>query len=153
MTIVRQIKPDEWEIGRSVRLAALQDSPSAFSETNAEAVAMPDDFWQGRAERGAKGETSFCAIAFADDEPIGMEWNVRATDFTRYPDWDWIVRPDLVEAFFEGYGRLTPEEEQQRLVAHVRYALTAVVWGRANEYHGFAEEGRNALRHLGKLLQ
>ncbi|KKL82820.1 hypothetical protein LCGC14_1980960 [marine sediment metagenome] len=80
------------------------------------------------------------------------QWNVRATDFTRYPDWDWLARPDLVEAFFEGYGRLTPEQEQQRLVAHVRYALTAVVWGRDNAYHGFAEEGHNALKHLGKLL-
>ena len=79
------------------------------------------------------------------------QWNVRATDFTRYPDWDWIARPDLVEAFFEGYGKLTPEQEQQRFVAHVRYALTAVVWGMDNEYHGFAEEGRNALKHLGNL--
>jgi SAM-dependent methyltransferase len=33
---------------------------------------MPDEFWQGRAERGAKGETSFFVIAYADDEPIGM---------------------------------------------------------------------------------
>jgi hypothetical protein len=45
-------------------------------------------------------------------------WDMRVADFTRYPDWDWIGRPDLVEAFFDGYGRsLTPEEGQQRLVA------------------------------------
>jgi len=81
-------------------------------------------------------------------------WDVRVSDFTRYPDWDWIGRPDLVEAFFGGYGRsLTPEQQQQRLVAHVQYALTAVVWGSDNSYHGFAEEGRQALKHLDKLLR
>jgi len=79
-------------------------------------------------------------------------WDVRVTDFTRYPDWDWIGRPDLTEAFFDGYGRsFTPAEEQQRLVAHVQYALTAVVWGSDNSHHGFAEEGRQALKNLGEL--
>lgn len=81
-------------------------------------------------------------------------WDVRVADFARYPDWEWIHRPDLVDAFFEGYGRsLTAEEEQQRLVAHVQYALTAVVWGCDNSYHGFAEDGRQAFKHLGKLLR
>lgn len=80
------------------------------------------------------------------------QWDVRATDFTRYPAWDWVDRPGLVAAFFDGYGELTPVQEQQRLVAHVRYALTAVVWGEDNEYHGFADEGRNALKHLGTML-
>ena len=72
MTTARQIKPDEWQLGRFVRLSALHDSPAAFSETYADAVAQPDDFWQGRAERGARGETSFSAIAFSGDDPIGM---------------------------------------------------------------------------------
>ncbi len=72
MITIKQIQPDEWEVGRRVRLAALQDSPGAFSETYADAVSMPDEFWQDRAERGAKGETSFSVIAYADDEPIGM---------------------------------------------------------------------------------
>ena len=72
MTIVRQIQPDEWDILRSVRLAALEDAPEAFSETLAEVRIMTDDFWQGRAERGAKGETSFCAMAFDVGQPIGM---------------------------------------------------------------------------------
>jgi hypothetical protein len=80
-------------------------------------------------------------------------WDVRAADFTRYPDWDWISRPDLVAAFFEGYGRnFTPAEEQQRLVEHVLYALGAIVWGCENAYFGFAAEGRQALRHLAGLV-
>ncbi len=80
-------------------------------------------------------------------------WDVRASDFSRYPNWDWIDRPDLAEAFFEGYGRLfTPREEQQRLLAHTLYALVAVVWGMENSYFGFAADGRQAFKHLRKLL-
>ena len=80
-------------------------------------------------------------------------WDVRVADFSRYPDWEWIERPDLLEAFFDGYGRpLTSEEEQQRLVAHTEYALGAIVWGREHAFHGFAEEGRRALKHLARLL-
>jgi len=80
-------------------------------------------------------------------------WDVRVADFTRYPDWDWISHPERVEALFEGYGRsFTPAEEQQRLVGHAQYALSAIVWGMENAYYGFAQEGRLALRRLGELL-
>jgi len=55
-------------------------------------------------------------------------WDVRVADFSRYPDWSWIGRPDLVDAFFEGYGRsLNSAEEQQLLVAHAEYALGAIL--------------------------
>jgi Ser/Thr protein kinase RdoA (MazF antagonist) len=80
-------------------------------------------------------------------------WDVRVTDFTRYPEWQWIERPDLIEAFFEGYGRaFTPQEEQQRLVSHAQFALSAVVWGLESAYYGFAAEGHQALKRLGELL-
>jgi GNAT superfamily N-acetyltransferase len=80
MTLVRQIQPDEWQLLRSVRLAALEDAPAAFSETLAEARAMPDEFWQDRAERGARGETSFCALAFDGGQPIGMAVGIADPD-------------------------------------------------------------------------
>ena len=80
-------------------------------------------------------------------------WDVRAADFTRYPEFDWIARPALADAFFEGYGRVfTPAEEQQRLFCHLLYALGALVWGMENEYFVYAAEGRAALAHLMKLL-
>lgn len=80
-------------------------------------------------------------------------WDVRVSDFTRYPGWDWMGRPDKVDAFFDGYGRpFTSDEEQQRLVAYAQYAVDAIVWGIDNSYHGFAEEGRRALERLGELL-
>lgn len=80
-------------------------------------------------------------------------WDVRVADFSRDPDWSWLHRPDLVEAFFEGYGRsLTAEEEQQLLVAHAEYALSAILWGNAYAFYGFEREGRESLAHLAALL-
>jgi len=80
-------------------------------------------------------------------------WDVRVADFSRYPDWEWMRRPDLVEALLDGYGRsLTTVEEQQCLVARTRYALSAIVWGAEHSFHGFAEEGRQAIKRLADLL-
>jgi Ser/Thr protein kinase RdoA (MazF antagonist) len=80
-------------------------------------------------------------------------WDVRVAEFSRYPDWEWIHKPDLVEALLEGYGRsLTPREEEQCLVARVQYALSAITWGMEASYLGFVAEGRQALRHLAELL-
>jgi Ser/Thr protein kinase RdoA (MazF antagonist) len=80
-------------------------------------------------------------------------WDVRAADFTRYPGWEWIDRPDLIDAFFTGYGRaFTAREEKQRLFSHALYALGAIVWGEENGYLVFAGEGRRALRQIAGLL-
>jgi Ser/Thr protein kinase RdoA (MazF antagonist) len=79
--------------------------------------------------------------------------DVRVAEFCRYPDWEWIERPDLVEALFEGYARpLTLREREQCLVAHAQYALSAITWGTVGSYHGFVAEGRRALAHLAPLL-
>lgn len=81
-------------------------------------------------------------------------WDVAAADWTRYPDWDWIERPDLVEAFFDSYGQQPSAETQiQRLVGLVAYSLSAIVWGQANDYFGFAREGRAALACLAPQLK
>jgi len=80
-------------------------------------------------------------------------WDVRAADFSRYPEWSWVDHPERIAAFFEGYGRsFTPAENQQRLVSLALYALSAVVWGEENHYHRFAAEGRRALEELEKKL-
>jgi Ser/Thr protein kinase RdoA (MazF antagonist) len=81
-------------------------------------------------------------------------WDVRVADLTRDPDWAWVYRPDLYDAFLEGYGRsFTPTEEEQLLVAHAEYALSAILWGRDNEFYGFEREGRDALARLAVLLE
>jgi aminoglycoside phosphotransferase (APT) family kinase protein len=75
--------------------------------------------------------------------------DVRVAEFSRYPDWEWIERPDRVEALLEGYGRtLTEREKQQCFVTRAQYALSAITWGTAESYHGFVAEGRRALAHL-----
>jgi aminoglycoside phosphotransferase len=80
-------------------------------------------------------------------------WDVRVADFSRDPNWSWIHRPDLVAAFFEGYGRaLTSNEEQQLLVAHAEYALGAILWGHEHAFYGFEREGRESLAHLSRIL-
>ena len=82
------------------------------------------------------------------------QWDVRMADFTRYPNWEWIGRPDLLEAFHGGYARAFSEaEEAQRLVCHIHYALAAVVWGQESGYYGFAAQGREALARLAHTLQ
>ncbi|MBI3961048.1 MAG: aminoglycoside phosphotransferase family protein [Chloroflexi bacterium] len=80
-------------------------------------------------------------------------WDARVADFTRYPSWEWLLRPALIDAFHKGYGRAFSHiEEAQRLVGHVHYALAAVVWGEESQYHGFAAEGRRALVRLGEMV-
>lgn len=80
-------------------------------------------------------------------------WDVRVADFSRYPDWEWMEKPHLIDAFFDGYGRkLTAKEEEQLLVAHVQYALSAIVWGQEASFFGFKKEGQDAMRFLGKKL-
>ncbi len=85
-------------------------------------------------------------------------WDVRAADFTRDPNWAWIRRPDLYQAFLEGYAAqggspFTPTVEQQLLVGHAEYALGAIVWGRDFAFYGFEQEGRDSLTHLALLLK
>jgi len=81
-------------------------------------------------------------------------WDVRVADFSRYPDWTWINRPDLVGALFEGYGRCpSAREEQQMMVARAEYALGAILWGHDNSFHGFEREGHESLVHLASVLR
>ncbi|MFI6643558.1 GNAT family N-acetyltransferase [Streptomyces sp. NPDC050504] len=54
---VRPVRADEWPGVKELRLAALKDPAAgiAFLETYEQAVAEPDSFWRGRAERAADG--------------------------------------------------------------------------------------------------
>jgi aminoglycoside phosphotransferase len=113
-------------------------------------------------ERPVPCHRDYCAANWLVDEQeawagvIDFEfayWDVRVTDFSRDPDWAWVVRPDLADAFLEGYGRpFSPAQEQQLLVSRAAYALSAVVWGRDHAFYGFTREGHAALAHLSALL-
>ena len=113
-------------------------------------------------ERPVPCHRDYCPVNWIVDdggEWIGVidyefsRWDVRVSDFSRYPDWDWMLCRDLTDAFLEGYGRpLSPVEQDQLLVSRTQYALGAIVWGRENSFFGFEQEGRDALVALADLL-
>ena len=72
MIEVRQIRPDEWERLRDIRLEALADTPNAFATTLAQAEAFPDSLWQERAVAGATGRDQITVIAMSGDRTVGM---------------------------------------------------------------------------------
>jgi Ser/Thr protein kinase RdoA (MazF antagonist) len=147
----------ERDIDRAVRGSYIDDDEIATLRAACERIPA----FEG--ERPAPCHRDYCAANWLVDEQdtwtgvIDFEfayWDVRVADFSRDPDWAWIVRPDLADAFLEGYGRpFSPAEEQQLLVSRAAYALSAVLWGHDYAFHGFEREGHAALAHLAPLLR
>lgn len=57
---------------RAVRLAALRDSPSAFSSTHQAEQAHPAQHWAERARHGSAGDDSATFFATVDDRVVGL---------------------------------------------------------------------------------
>jgi GNAT superfamily N-acetyltransferase len=72
MIEVRQVRSDEWERLRDIRLEALADTPSAFATTLTQAKAFPDSLWQERAITGAGGHDQITVLAVSGERTIGM---------------------------------------------------------------------------------
>jgi hypothetical protein len=70
--IVRRIRSDEGARLRHVRLAALNDSPSAFASTYAVEATLPAADWSQRAADTASGDDSAIFLALVDDEVVGV---------------------------------------------------------------------------------
>jgi ribosomal protein S18 acetylase RimI-like enzyme len=62
---VRQVTPDDWASYRTVRLAALVESPGAFSSTLEREQAFTEEVWRTR----LAGAASF--LAWRDGQPVG----------------------------------------------------------------------------------
>jgi GNAT superfamily N-acetyltransferase len=48
MVLVREAGPDEWEVLREIRLAALRDAPYAFASTYARELKFTEEDWRNR---------------------------------------------------------------------------------------------------------
>ena len=69
---VHRVTADDWRRIKTLRLAALADTPIAFVERYEDAAQAPDTEWQFRAERAARA-TNLQVLAVADDgEWVGM---------------------------------------------------------------------------------
>ncbi|MFQ6172269.1 N-acetyltransferase family protein [Oryzobacter sp. R7] len=63
---VRPLGVEDWELYRSVRLTALQESPDAFVASFDEEESEPEDFWRARMARSVR------LLAERDGRPLGI---------------------------------------------------------------------------------
>lgn len=80
MISVRRICPGEWQLFRRVRLAALRESPAAFSSTYESARARSDQSWREQADASAGGTDRATFFALVDGSPAGIGAVYRDTD-------------------------------------------------------------------------
>lgn len=65
--------PDDWEVVRQVRLAALADTPDAFGATLEEERDQPESWWRERLDPGRPGTTLLATLDDAGTtRPVGM---------------------------------------------------------------------------------
>lgn len=66
MTEIRRLRPDDWALLRTVRLAALREAPYAFASTLEREAAFDEWQWRGR----LSSATTFVAVG--DVGPVGL---------------------------------------------------------------------------------
>jgi Ser/Thr protein kinase RdoA (MazF antagonist) len=75
--------------------------------------------------------------------------DVQVRDFERMWHGEWLDRPELREAFFDGYGRgLSDAEEQMLACLGAAAAVTTILWARAHADEPFERHGRRTLELL-----
>ncbi|MFD0148734.1 GNAT family N-acetyltransferase [Streptomyces sp. NPDC055721] len=164
---IRTIRADEWERGREIRLAALQDAVAhlAFLDTYEAAVERPDTFWQERAE-GASESGDGSVRQFVAELPDGSWAGTitllveRPSDEVRFGDAAKVeqthivgvyVRPEargigVIDALFRAgvewsWTLSEPAVERVRLYVHEENARAAAFYRR----YGFVATGESVL--------
>jgi len=78
---IRTVRRRDWREYRDIRLAALQDAPSAFASTWQEEAALTASQWMERAQRSEDGETLTIVVAADDaDRWAGLAGGCRPGD-------------------------------------------------------------------------
>ncbi|MFJ6349647.1 GNAT family N-acetyltransferase [Streptomyces sp. NPDC092046] len=161
--LIREIRGDEWERTREIRLAALQDPAAAiaFLDTYEAAVERPDPFWQERAE-GASDSGAGSVRQFVAEAPDGHWLGTvtvlveRPSDEVRFGEAALVdqthivgvyVRPEargagVIDALFRAAVEWSwtlpePTVERVRLYVHEENARAAAFYRR----FGFAPTG------------
>lgn len=65
------MQPEDWQVWRSIRLAALHDAPDSFRTTHAEVAQREDSYWIDVAHRGAELPHLETYLAFRAEECVG----------------------------------------------------------------------------------
>jgi GNAT superfamily N-acetyltransferase len=79
---IRRVHAGDGPLLKAVRLAALEEAPSAFGSTHAAEVDQPDDHWAARAVLGATGAHSATFFAIVEQSVVGIVGGYRP-DSTR----------------------------------------------------------------------
>lgn len=69
---VRPFAPEDWQVYRSIRLAALEDAPHAFGSTLAREATFLEADWRRRLDGG-----NLTLVAHVDGAPVGLAGGLR----------------------------------------------------------------------------
>jgi len=137
--VVRRLVPDDWEAQRSLRLAALADSPSAFLTTLDQARQAPEQQWRDRIA------TSPHFLAEFNGTPAGMAVGLLIDDGTAEVVGVW-VHPDArgsgaIEGLLDAVSAWAADEGHDRLGLWVVDGNERAE--RAYARYGFTRTGRS----------
>ncbi|GAA1823011.1 GNAT family N-acetyltransferase [Luedemannella flava] len=122
---IRRIRADEWPQLRELRLEALKDTPTAFAERYDDAVRQPDEFWMGRAARGAASIEAATFVAVTHGAFVGMTVAILDGPVTSlvgvYVSPPWRGRPrGVISALFDAaVGWAREADPARRVLLHV----------------------------------
>jgi ribosomal protein S18 acetylase RimI-like enzyme len=72
MIEIMPMSPDQWQLYKTVRSAALANAPHAFSSTLEDALKRSDDDWAEITNQFSSNPNSITYFAFENEDPCGM---------------------------------------------------------------------------------
>lgn len=75
-------------------------------------------------------------------------WDLRATEMSRWWDWDFLRHPELIDVFFDAYGPLDERLKAQVRLMRMLMAANGVVWATGVNDLPFAQHNRDTLHRM-----